>query len=124
MDWLNDILSWLDKINGLSGVALTCLSCVVVGYVLRYIKPFPNDAIPVVVILWGAVVTLVIADPRATAVPARVWVMRNLCVGLVTGLIAWLLHYVVLSKIEDWIVKKFPDLSGTSFFQKTQPPKP
>lgn len=113
MDYLNALLAVLDKIQGLPAVALVCASCIVVGYVLRFIKAFPNNAIPVVVILWGAVAMMLLADPRATNMPLRIWAMRNLLVGLAIGFLAWMLHYWVLSWIEDYIAKKFP---------KTPPP--
>src|SRR6266576_2651788 len=83
IDYLNQLLQWLDKIQGLSAVALVFLSCIVVGYALRFIKRFPNDGIPVVVILWGALAMLIIADLRASTMPARIWTTRNLLVGLI-----------------------------------------
>lgn len=134
MDTLNDILTSLDKIQGLSAVALVFLSCVVVGYALRFIKRFPNDGIPVVVILWGALAMLFIADPRATTMPARIWTARNVFVGLIIGMVAWLTHKMLLSKIENLISAKF-NLGDTQFFNRkpsdgptppldNQPPKP
>lgn len=131
MDYLNDLLQWLDKIQGLSAGALVLFSAIVVGYALRFIKAFPNQGIPVVVILWSAVAMLIIADPRATTMPARVWTMRNLLAGLILGLVAWLLHNIVLSRFEDWLASKFPDLGNTDFFKRkkngdgppTDPPK-
>ena len=118
LDYLNQLLQGLDKIQGLSAVALVCFSCVVIGYVLRFIKAFPNDGIPVVVILWGAVAMLMLADPRPTDMPARIWTVRNLFVGLIIGFVAWLLHKVVLSKLEDYIATKFPSVSDTTFFNR------
>lgn len=128
MDYLNDLLQWLDKIQGLSAGALVLFSAIVVGYCLKFIKTFPNQAIPIVVILWSAIAMLFIADPRATTMPARVWSTRNLLTGLIDGLLAWLLHNLVLSKVEDWLAAKFPDLGNTNFFKKkngedpTEPP--
>lgn len=124
MDYLNDLLTGLDKIQGLSAVALVCFGCVVVGYVLRFIKSFPNDGIPVVVILFGAVAMLALADPRASAMPARIWTVRNLFVGLIIGFVAWMLHKIVLSRIEDYIAKRFPGASDTTFFTRKPSDKP
>lgn len=121
MDYLNDVLSLLDKVQGLSAVALVCFSCVVVGYVLRFIKQFPNDGIPVAVVLWGMVAMLVIADPHPAAMPMRIWTARNLMVGAIVGFIAWMLHKIVLSKIEDYITKRFPGSDNTTFFNKPDP---
>lgn len=121
METLNSILQALDKVQGLSAVALVFLSCIVVGYALRFIKRFPNDGIPVVVILWGALAMLFIADPRANSMPARIWTSRNVFIGLVIGMVAWLTHKLVLSKLEDLISAKF-NLGDTQFFNK--PPTP
>ena len=118
MDTINTALQYLDKIQGLSAVALVFLSCIVIGYVLRLIKSFPNEGIPVVVILWGALVMLFIADPRATTMPARVWTVRNILVGLIIGMAAWVSHKMVLSYLEDFLIAKF-NLGNTTFFRKS-----
>lgn len=121
METLNSILQLLDKVQGMSAVALVCFSCIVVGYVLRFFKSFPNDGIPVTVILWGAVAMLVIADPHPSAVSLRIWTARNFMVGIIIGFIAWMLHKIVLSKIEDFIAKRFVGSSDTAFFNKRDP---
>lgn len=124
MDTLNSILQMLDKVQGLSAVALVFLSCIVVGYVFRFIKAFPNEGIPVVVILWGALAMLVIADPRANNMPARIWTARNLFVGLIIGCVAWFTHKILISRLEDFIASKL-NLGNTSFFTKPDmPPTP
>ena len=122
MDYLNQLLSVLDKIQGMSAVALVCFSCIVVGYILRFIKSFPNDGIPVAVILWGAVAMLVIADPHPAAVSLRIWTARNFMVGIIVGFIAWMLHKVVLGRIEDYIAKRFAGSGNTTLFNKQDPP--
>lgn len=129
METLNDILSALDKIQGWPTTALVFATCIVFGYALRFIKRFPNDGIPVAVILWGAVFMLLLADPRPHDMPARVWTVRNLLVGLAIGFFAWILHKVILTKLEGWLAARFPDSIGnTDFFQKQQtnsaPPQP
>lgn len=121
METLNTILSALDKIQGLSAVALVFFSCIVIGYVLRFVKAFPNNAIPVVVILWGALAMLFIADPRATTMAARIWTARNVFVGLIIGFVAWITHKIILSRIEDVIASKF-NLGDTQFFSKSDVP--
>lgn len=128
MNTINELLQWLDRIQGLSAAALIFMSCIVVGYALRFVKRFPNDGIPVVVILWGAVAMLIIADPRASSMPARIWTMRNLAVGLIIGLVAWLIHNKLLSRAEDWLLSKLPNLGNTDFFKRkngdsNEPPK-
>lgn len=123
METINSLLKALDKVQGLSAVALVFLSCIVVGYVFRFIKSFPNEGIPVVVILWGALAMLVIADPRANDMPARIWTARNLFVGLIIGAGAWFSHKLLISRLEDFLMAKF-NLGNTTFFKKddTTPP--
>lgn len=118
METLNSLLLWLDKIQGLSAVALVFFSCIVVGYVFRFIKSFPNNGIPVVVILWGALLMMFIADPRAASMPARVWTARNISVGLIIGTVAWISHKIILSRLEDFLISKF-NLGNTTFFSKS-----
>jgi hypothetical protein len=119
MNQLEDLLSALDKIQGLPAVALVCFTCIAVGYALRFIKAFPNNGIPVVVILWGALAMLFLADPRATTMSPRVWTSRNIAVGLIIGLISWLIHKLALSRLEDWIAGMRPNQGkDTTFFDK------
>lgn len=118
-DYIDQAINALNKLYGLPAAALVLLSCVAVGYVLRFIKRFPNDGIPVAVILWGAVAMSLVADSRAANMSLRVWIVRNVLVGLGIGFGAWVTHKMVLSKIEDWIARKFPDtLGNTDFFQR------
>lgn len=119
METINSWLKQLDQIQGLSAVALVFLSCIVVGYALRFIKRFPNDGIPVVVILWGALAMLFIADPRANSMSARIWTGRNILIGLFIGFLAWIVHKIALSRLEDMIARKF-ELANTAFFRKTE----
>lgn len=108
METIDKALSYLDKLQGLPGVALVFLSAIVIGYAWRFIpaKWFPNQAIPVAVIVWGAFAMSLIADARASTMPLRVWILRNLIIGAVIGFAAWLTHNLILSRIEDWLGSK------------------
>lgn len=119
MDSIESILGYLDKLQALPSIALVFASCLVMGYVWRFIKLkwFPNDAIPAMVILWGAIAYCVVADPAADGIHLRVWLMRNLMIGACDGFFAWLTHFIVLKRIEDFIGEKF-NLGNTSFFNK------
>lgn len=113
MDTLNNWLSILDKIQGLSGAALVFLSCIVMGYVWRFVhlKWFSNDSIPLFVILWGAFAFSMVADPAADQTPWRVWVLKNVIIGAIIGFLAWLVHNFAIKKLEDWIATKVPGFS-------------
>jgi hypothetical protein len=120
METINNVLSWLDKIQGLSAVGLTCAACIAIGYVLKMWNKFPNNLIPVFVIAFGGFALMIIADARPTTMPARIWVFRNLFVGWIIGFVAWQFHYWVLSYIEDYLVKLKPSLNDTAIFRRTK----
>lgn len=122
LDQIENFLSFLNKIEGLPAAALVFVFCLAVGYAWRglQLKWFPNDAIPLVVMLTGALAMMFIADGRPTTMPHHVWTARNLFVGFIIGGIAWAVHNYAISKLEEWLVSKFPSLSNTSFF--TKPP--
>jgi len=115
-DTIEKSIAFLNSLYGLPAAALVFGSCVVWGYILRFIKRFPNDGIPVAVVLWGGIVMSLVADSRASSMPLRVWVVRNIMVGLIIGLLAWLAHKTILGRIEDWISSKF-NLQDTAFFK-------
>lgn len=117
-DYIDKIVSALNTLYGLPAVALVFGSCIALGYVLRFVRRFPNDGIPVAVILWGGIAMSVIADSRASSMPLRVWIVRNLLVGMIIGLGAWLVHKIALSRLEDWVAKRFSALTDTAFFKK------
>ena len=121
LNQIDNVLSNLDKLQGASAVTLVFLSCIVVGYILRFIKAFPNNGIPVVVVLWGGMFMGLIASGRSTTMPMHVWVIRNMLVGLIIGGAAWIAHYVVISRIETWVQSKFPGTQDTTLFKKEPP---
>lgn len=100
--YIDQAVDILQKIAGLPAIALVAISCLVVGYVLRFFKRFPNDAIPVVVVIWGAVWYTCVADANNT-IPLRVWLFRNVAIGLIIGCGTWLLHRYGLKFIETKI---------------------
>src|SRR5512135_2379766 len=100
--FLDTVVNLLNKINGLPSIAVVFLSCIVVGYVLRFVKRFPNDGIPIAVILWGAAFNPLLADLNSD-MGWRVWFIKNFLFGLLWGYLAWLVHNKVLSKIEGSI---------------------
>lgn len=124
LDSINDVLASLDKLQGVSATALVFFVCLCVAYAWRAlnVKWFPNDAIPVAVMLCGALVMAFIADGRPTTMPHHVWTVRNLAVGFVIGAVSVVLQNYVF----DWLASKIPGLSNTALFTKnpTEPAKP
>lgn len=118
-DWLDQGATLLNKLDGLPAAMLVLLSCLVVGYCLRFWKKFPNEGIPVAVILWGGAFNPLLADLNSQ-MGWRIWFVKNLLVGLVIGFLAWLVHNLVLAKLEDWLTSKVPALP----VPRDKPPQP
>jgi hypothetical protein len=104
---LDSAVDLLNKLYGLPAIAIVMLGCLALGYLLRFIKAFPNDAIPVVCILFGAVLLPTLADARGP-MPLRIWLVKNAMLGLIVGCLAWITHNILLSRLEDWLAAKFP----------------
>ncbi len=109
------------SLYGLPGYALVLLTCIIVGYIMKIMKWFPNEKIPAVVIAWGIVFNLLSADTRDASVPVRLYIVKNLLIGMIIGFIAWLIHNRWLSRIENSIplLKNFlPSTGNTEVFKK------
>lgn len=105
---LADINTYLD---GAPVYVVTCLGCLIVGYALRAAKRFPNDAIPLCVIGAGGLIYLLMA-PVADGQTLRGWVVKSIVCGMFWGLVTWLAHNVIISKVEEFAVARFPILRG------------
>lgn len=108
LDDINQLLSYLDKIQGLSAAGLVFLLCIAIGYGWKALpfKWFPNNAIPMAVMGTGAIAMMLMADGRPTTMPPHVWTVRNLVVGFIIGAIAWAVHNYALARLEKWIASK------------------
>ncbi len=102
---LETVTDYLQKLEGAPAIILVALSAIVLGYVLKRFKTFPNDAIPIVVILWGGVVYPLIADAN-NDLTLRVWLVRNVTIGLITGFVAWIFHNKILKRYLDRFIVK------------------
>lgn len=100
--YIDSAVQVLQKLSGLPAIALVALLCLAAGYVLRFWKAFPNNAIPLVVTILGATYALIADDRNDT--PLRIWMARNVIVGLIVGFATWAFHKMILSRIET----KFP----------------
>jgi hypothetical protein len=98
-DLLDQIVSALNVLYGLPSHILVGLSCIGLGYTLRFFKRFPNDGIPLACVFWGMLFNPMMAE-RTPGSPLRIWLVRHILIGLIIGLTAWVLHKKVLKKIE------------------------
>jgi hypothetical protein len=113
---LDQVVDLLDRLNGLPAIALVLISCLALGYVLRLVRRFPNDAIPLAVILWGMAAMPLLSDFRTSGIQSlRIWLVRNVVLGLVVGFAAWAIHNRLLSAVEDWLATRFPIVKAILF---------
>lgn len=83
-------------------------SCIVVGYVLRSIKTFPNHAIPTLVVVWGAMANAILSNEHGPSLTIGQEKFLAGLIGMVIGFLAWLFHRKLLKKLE----KKIPWMAG------------
>lgn len=105
---LDRLVDLLHQLYGLPADLLVGLLCIVVGYVLRLIKSFPNNAIPLCCVILGAVFLPIIEEPCPAGTTLIAWRVRNVIIGMIIGCAAWLFHRLVLKRVED----KFPWLKN------------
>lgn len=113
----------VDSFMGLPGFVLVGIVCLVIGYCLRAIKRFPNEAIPLTCILVGGIMNVLMRGDAPTGMRHRVWICQNLALGVVVGFIVWRLHAKILKKLESkvpWLMALLPD-DQTKFFSKITP---
>lgn len=105
--WIGTLNGLLSKLWGLPYLSTVFILCFVVGLFLRNSQRFPNDAIPFVVIVCGGVFAPLLADPRADTLPLRIWVAKNVVLGVIIGIVTWVSHRYALKPI----ARKVPWLS-------------
>jgi len=103
---MTDPSQWLDAFNLLikslhsaPTYAVFC-SCVVVGYVFRCIKSFPNGGIPALVVSWGALANTIMSNEHGPSLTLSQERFLAGMIGMVIGLLAWLFHKKLLKKLE------------------------
>lgn len=117
----DSVIQELVKIQSWPNVALVFALVIIVGYCFRFWKNFPNEAIPVIVILTGAVGMMLLAEACPPNLKPRIWHAKNAIVGLIIGFLAWMAHNLVVSKVEDWLATKFTFVA--KMFTTTTVPK-
>lgn len=97
---IETVTTSLGKLYGLPGYGLVALFCVMAGFCLRAIKRFPNEGIPLALVLLGMVLNSVIADPASDNLPFRIWLVKNVLVGGICGYVAFLGMKFVARKLK------------------------
>lgn len=111
MNEIERVSEWLSKLYGLPGYACVLVFCVILGYILKSSKRFPNDGIPLVLFLAGMIFNSLIADPLADSLSLRVWLVKNAVIGGIIGGMAWVAHY-------QWIKRFKSRMSDTELSYK------
>lgn len=104
------LIEWNDQLMGAPVGVLIFIACIVLGYVLKIMEFFPNKRIPAAVVVF-AVVLFMCAAPERKELAMRIWLVKNFCIGMAIGLLAWLAHAQVLKRIEEkmgWFDDKPP----------------
>jgi type II secretory pathway component PulF len=120
---ISEIYGWL---TSAPSYLLVVLACVVLGLVLKAVPRFPNGAIPAVVVLSGGILQCLLAGEEPSGTGHRVWLIRNLLMGIIMAFVAWVLHRTVIKRFET----KFPWLGNllhtgqTEHFTNPNPPLP
>lgn len=113
--WLDQAQALIDRLGLLSSSMLVLLSCLVLGYLLKTVKRFPNDGIPLAVVMWGILFSFCTAPSKPENIANLAWRMRNVMLGLIIGYASWVLHYYLLSRLEDkipWLKQFFAERKG------------
>lgn len=97
---LDQLSLFLQKLYGLPAYTLVGIACIIIGYLLRFWKAFPNNGIPLVVILFGAIAYPIVADYNNED-SIRVLLGKYILFGLLIGFVAWLVHNKFLKPLED-----------------------
>lgn len=101
MDSLQSVFDLLHSLYGLPGYALVFLLAIGFGYLCKVSKFVPNDKIPLLNFIWGMIWNLMLAETKAPDASLRLWIGRNLAIGFVIVLIAWLFHNKILKRYFD-----------------------
>lgn len=96
---LQQTFDLLHDINGLPGYVLVLLLCWVAGFIMKRVRQIPNESIPIAIVLLGGLMNVLLAPPRAQGEIVRLWVMRNIIVGIIIGFIAWAAHRFLFKSI-------------------------
>jgi hypothetical protein len=119
--FVQELTKFLGLLYGLPGYVLVCLSCIVVGYIFKLWKNFPNTGIPAICVAWGMIFNPLIATAPQAGTSVRVWLVTNTLVGMVVGGVAWVIHNTIIKRFESKIPVLGPLVAAAS---QSNPVKP
>jgi hypothetical protein len=119
---VNDLLAGaVDWLYRAPGWIISAILSIVIGYVLRGIKSFPNGAIPLAIILISSIANMLLAGEEPSGMAHRRWLALNCTIGAIVGFCAWRFHHSVLRKYECKIpiLKYLSHTGDTEVFTNT-----
>ena len=108
LDQITDATNWL---TNLGAAPFTAITCILLGYLLRFIPIFPNKWIPFACVIVGPVMFCIV-NPHASSVTNTAFYAHSIVGGIFVGIATWLLHDKFISKWEDKLGFKFPALNA------------
>lgn len=113
----NTLLDLVNQIVTMSPELLVIVAILIVGFVLKLVKSFPNEYIPAVGSLMGASLYPFVADVAKVDYQVRLPWLRQILIGLALWLVAWVLHEKVLKRFNKYLPKGF-SAGDTEFAEK------
>ena len=122
MNTVTALVPWL--LNPYTG---TVLFVIALGYLVRALPFIANKWIPLLGMALGSLFFLIVAPLTMKPDPEHAWNWYVMIwgVGLILSAFAWLIHLIVISRLEDYVRTKSPGLDA--WFQRTSddaPPPP
>lgn len=118
---MNELLQLNDKLMNAPAGVVVALFAIALGYVLKISAFFPNNRIPLVIVLFTAVVFPILeacADTMAAKEHVALRVPINVLIGFIIGFLAWAFHAQILKKFVD--PKFFNDDGSTKFLKRDE----
>ena len=120
--FLGGLQSVLSKLYALPALSLIAILCFAACYALKQWKRFPNEGIPAMCVAIGAILAPMLADPRASDIPIRAWIIRNAAVGAIIGLGTTVAYRVAKQQARRFTITAwlFPTTGDTMVFTKSE----
>ncbi len=100
MNEISKLIELLNQFYGMPVIAVVFFSAIVFGYLWKCVAWLPNRLIPAAVVL-GSGICLVLLSTRTSGESFRIWLVKNFLLGIIVGLLAWLVHNKALKRLEE-----------------------